>query len=52
MYKNVERKPSGYFYWFLFNDAVSGSYNMASINRVVNDRYFANDVDGNVGSVM
>jgi hypothetical protein len=36
----------------LFNDAVSGSYNIASVNRVVNDRYFANNVDGNVGSSM
>jgi hypothetical protein len=36
----------------LFNDAASGSYNIASINIMGNDRYFANDVDGNVGSVM
>jgi len=36
----------------LFNDAVSDSCNIASINRVVNYRYFANDVDGHVGSVI
>jgi hypothetical protein len=36
----------------LFNDNVSGSYNIASINIVGNDGFFANDVFGNVGSVM
>jgi hypothetical protein len=36
----------------LFNDAASVSYNIASIDIVGNDRYFANDVDGNVSSVM
>jgi hypothetical protein len=36
----------------LFNDAASGSYNNASINILGKDRYFVNDVDGNVSSVM
>ena len=29
----------------LFNDAVSGSYCIASVNRVVNDGYFEKDVE-------
>ena len=36
----------------LFNDTASGSYNIASINIVGNDRYFTNYVNGNVGSLM